>query len=72
MTEFAIWYEAQFGPRSQDRYSDGELEREARAGKMATQELARRLAWDQNRTAALYAWTAAKKAASTETQKEGK
>ena len=69
MTEFAIWYEAQFGPRSQDRYSDGELEREARAGKMATQELAKRAAWDERRTAALYAWTAAKKAASTEIEK---
>lgn len=67
-SDFAEWFEAQFGPRSRDRYSDAELERESRAGKRATQELANRAAWDEKRTAALYAWAAAQRTALNENE----
>jgi len=61
-SEFMTWFTAQCGKRENTPDSDDELYDRAEAGRLADTELHRRLDWDMRRTAALWAWQAARKA----------
>ena len=56
--KFSEWFEAQFGPRSEDSTQDYVLKQRAMDGALAQSEINRREQWDRQRQAALYAWCA--------------
>ena len=56
-SKFSIWFEMQFGKRSnKNNLSDKQLEDKVMSGLQAEQELVDRQIYDAKRLAALYAW----------------
>jgi hypothetical protein len=61
MSEFATWFEAQFGKRNSHMSgSDKDLEDLVTSGLRAERELKRREMWDERYEAALYGWQASR------------
>jgi len=56
MSDFAKWFEGQFGKRERLPGSDDEHDTQVRVGKQSALEIKRRELWDERREAALKAW----------------